>query len=515
MIVLKIAFRNLLEHKTKTAIIGFLIAFAIAFLVAGNSLMDSVKAGMRTSYSANYTGDLIVHGVSEEDFSLIPVGPATVDIPILPAFSELRAAAEASPLVAAVLPLISGSASLSIDEETVGLSFLWGVDFTDYERMFPDSLRFVEGGFPSDSGAFVILSETVRDDAEKEVGKKIRIGDKVTLGGFGAAGSRLREATVAGVFSFERGGAQLDRVSIVDAGTLRSLKGMGSVVAAAPVAGTNSVDGTGTGTEIATEAAFSEDDLFGSGDLLASEAKTETESNTATTRGPMETGASVDTGFTSAELDSILGDVSVRDKYSVVDSSAWNFLLVRTADTGSISAVKKSMETEITRAGVQAEVSDWRWGAGLVADLAFSIQIVFNAIVLIVSIVVVIIIMNTLVISVTERIPEIGTIRAIGGRTGFVRSMIVWETLSISVVFGLVGMLIGTAAIVVSGLVGLHAADNMFLQLLFGGSVLRPGLSTGALAWSIAATAVIGTLSSLYPTSVALKISPVKAMQKG
>ncbi len=507
MIVLKIAFRNLLEHKTKTAIIGFLIAFAIAFLVAGNSLMDSVKAGMRTSYSANYTGDLIVHGVSDEDFSLIPMGPATVDIPIVPAFSELRAAAEASPLVTAVMPLISGSASLSMDEETAGLSFLWGVDFADYQRMFPDSLRFVEGGFPSASGAFVLLSRTVRDDAEKEAGKKIRLGDKITLGGFGAAGTRLREVTVAGVFAFERGGEQLDRVSIVDSGTLRSLRGMGSAVATVATVETDSADGTGT------DVAFSEEELFGSGEILASEAKDET--NTVTTRGLTENGASINTGFSAAELDSILGDVSVRDKYSVVDSSTWNFLLIRTIDTGSIPAVKKTMEASIVKAGVAAEVSDWRWGAGLVADLALSIQIVFNAIVLIVSIVVVIIIMNTLVISVTERIPEIGTIRAIGGRTGFVRSMIVWETLSISVVFGLVGIMIGTAVIVVSGLVGLHSYDNMFLELLFGGPVLRPGLSAGALAWSFAATAAIGTLSSLYPTSVALKISPVKAMQKG
>jgi len=497
MIVLKIAFRNLLEHKTKTAIIGFLIAFAIAFLVAGNSLMDSVKAGMRTSYSANYTGDLIIHGIAEEDFALIPMGPATTDIPIVPAFPELRTAAEASPLVAAVLPLISGSAMLSIDEETAGISFLWGVDFTDYGRMFPDSLRFIEGGFPAEPGAFVLLSETVRDDAEKEAGIKIGLGDKLTLGGFGAAGTRLREVTVAGVFAFERGGAQLDRVSIVDAGTLRSLKGMGSAVAT--VSAGSATNGR-AGPETETDATISEDELFGSGALLATDGESDQTTTSAT--------ASVD-------LDNILGDVSVRDKYSVVDSSSWNFLLVRVTDAAAIPVVKKSMEATVAAAGVEAEVSDWRWGAGIVADLAFSIQIVFNAIVFIVSIVVVIIIMNTLVISVTERIPEIGTIRAIGGRKGFVRSMIVWETLSISVVFGLVGMLIGTATVVVSNLVGLRSADNMFLELLFGGSVLRPGLSAGALAWSFAATAAIGTLSSLYPTSVALKISPIKAMQKG
>ena len=498
MIVHKIAFRNLLEHKAKTAIIGSLIAFAIAFLVAGNSLMDSVESGMRTSYAENYTGDLIVHGLSDEAFSLISMGPIASDIPVLPAYAELRAAAEAAPSAAAVLPLLSGAASLNLDEEAAGMSFLWGVDFAEYAAMFPGSLRFLEGGFPAAEGPAIILSRTVRDEAEKEVGRRIAVGDKVTLGGFGSGGSRLREAAVAGVFEFERGGAQLERVSIVDAGTLRSLKGLSAVAAASASESSAVADGGGAAADSGiADAEISEDDLFASGDLTSSP---------ATAAGGGEAAA--------LDFDSILGDLSVRDKYSALDSTAWNFLLVRLSDPAAVPRAAASIESAIAAAGASAAVDGWRWGAGLVADLAYSIQVIFNVIVLIVSIVAVIIIMNTLVISVTERIPEIGTIRAIGGGKGFIRSMIVWETLSISIVFGLAGILIGAAAIGAANLAGVESS-NMFFDLLFGGSVLRPSLSAGAVGWSLAATAAIGTLSSLYPTAVALKISPVKAMQKG
>ena len=500
MIVLKIAFRNLVEHKTKTAIIGFLIAFAIAFLVAGNSVMDSVKSGMRESYAENYTGDLIVHGVSDEDFSLIQMGPGASDMPTVPAFPRLRAAAEAAPSAVSVLPLVSGAASISVDEEAAGMAFLWGVDFADYARMFPDSLSFVEGGFPSAAGAFVLLSETVRDEAEKETGRRLGTGDKVTLGGFGAAGARLREATVTGVFKFERGGAQLERVSIVDASTLRSLKGMTVASAAgAPASAAGAADVAVAGAEI------SEDELFGSGELTSDAASPAADTPAAGTP------AGANAGF---DFDGILGDVSVRDKYAATDSDAWNFLLVRLGDEAAFPAAKASIEAAIAEAGVKAEVSDWRWGAGLVAELAYSIQIIFNIIVLVISVVAVIIIMNTLVISVTERIPEIGTIRAIGGSKDFVRSMIVWETLSISVVFGFLGILVGAAAIGIANRAGIES-DNLFFRLLFGGSLFRPLLSAGAVAGSLAATAAIGLLSSLYPTAVALKISPVKAMQKG
>jgi putative ABC transport system permease protein len=482
MIVLKIAFRNLVEHKTKTAIIGFLVAFAIAFLVVGNSVMDGVNRGMRTSYSANFTGDLIVHGIGEQDFSLLPA-PGAGETPVIPAFDELEAAAAATPGVAATLPVVGGMGSVSIAEEMGGLTFLWGVDFNAYRTMFPDSLSFVEGGFPSEEGAFVLLSKKVQEETEKETGRPVHVGDKIILGSMGTSGSRLREATVAGVFAFVRGGDQLDQISLVDAATLRSLKGM---TAFSPPA-------EASGDEGGKIAVVSEDELFAEPSLT----------------GNADTGSS----GTSLDLENILGDVSVREKYAAADSSAWNFLLLRAADPSEIPAIRTSVETAIAESGAEARVDDWRWGAGMVADLAYSIQIVFNVIVLVVSVVAVIIIMNTLVISVTERVPEIGTIRAIGGPAGFVRSMIVWETLSISVVFGLAGIIVGSAALGIANLTGIES-DNMFFALLFGSNLLRPTVSAGAVAWSLAATALIGTLSSLYPTAVALKISPVKAMQK-
>ena len=52
------------------------------------------------------------------------------------------------------------------------------------------------------------------------------------------------------------------------------------------------------------------------------------------------------------------------------------------------------------------------------------------------------IIMNTLVISVTERLQEIGTMRAIGAQKMFVRKMILAETLILAVSSSLIGVAI-------------------------------------------------------------------------
>lgn len=93
------------------------------------------------------------------------------------------------------------------------------------------------------------------------------------------------------------------------------------------------------------------------------------------------------------------------------------------------------------------------------------------------------------------------------------RKMIVWETLVISILSGLVGVAVGALIIAAVGAVGI-GSTNMFFGILFGGATLHPVLSAQSVLWRLASTVLIGVLSSLYPTIIALKISPVRAMQK-
>lgn len=114
---------------------------------------------------------------------------------------------------------------------------------------------------------------------------------------------------------------------------------------------------------------------------------------------------------------------------------------------------------EIEGREIDAEVSDWLSFAGMGAEMAYSIKSVFNILILIIAVVAVIIIMNTLVISVTERIPEIGTMRAIGAQKSFVRRMILIETVMISGIFGLIGILLGVGVLGILYLSGIQAPE--------------------------------------------------------
>jgi len=493
MIILKIAFRNLWEHQGKTLIVGILIALGSLILVAGNSFLDSITAGMRQSFVANYTGDLIVHGVSESQFSLMPGPGMQSGLPLVDKYPQLRQHLDSLSDSVISMPLLGGMATVAVDEASVGFTMLWGVNFSEYRQMFPDNLELIAGNWPAETASQIMLSERVHREAERTAKHKIGVGDKILLAGMGDFGTKIREVTVAGIFRFKRGGDVLDRISLCDPDTLRGLKSLNL-----PVENQNNTMADGSGhlsdaqTPDLTAKPIDESALFG-GDTL---------STTTVLGSPV-----------LSDFDSVLGDTSVRQKYGKSDSNAWNYVLISLKNPDQAGAVAASLQSFIAQSGAELEVSDWRWGAGMQAELAFYLQLVFNIIVVIIVIVAVIIIMNTLVISITERIPEIGTMRAMGAKKGFVRSMIMSETLVVSLIFGLAGMLLGIGLIGLLNLTGIQASGQL-LESLFGGSSLHPVVSGSAIVNALLAVIVIGLGSCLYPIAIALKIQPVRAMQR-
>ena len=173
------------------------------------------------------------------------------------------------------------------------------------------------------------------------------------------------------------------------------------------------------------------------------------------------------------------------------------------------------LERVISEGDLNAQVLDWRAAAAPMSQLADGLKIVFNVVIIVIAVVAVIIIMNTLVISVTERTSEIGTMRAIGARKGFVRRMIGAETVTLAFVFGGAGVVLGLVLLFILGATGIPASNEFLLRILFGGEVLRPEVSPGSVAFSLIMVAAIAVVSSLYPLAVALRISPREAMGTG
>ncbi|MER5618617.1 ABC transporter permease [Streptomyces sp. NPDC002215] len=103
---------------------------------------------------------------------------------------------------------------------------------------------------------------------------------------------------------------------------------------------------------------------------------------------------------------------------------------------------------------------------------------------------------NTMVISVLERRPEIGLRRALGATSGQIRGQFVAESLLLSALGGLGGLVLGTA--------------------ITGGYASVRGWPTAVPVWAAVAgvgvTLVIGAVAGLYPAVRAGRLAPTEAL---
>lgn len=463
MIVVRLAWRNLFLHRNKTLVLGLIVAVGLYILVLGNSLMDTVTRGLERTYTAGFTGDLAVVP-TEGDPALFSVGNAD-PLGALPDYPALLQRVAEVPGVE-VSPQVQTRALVSTDEREGTGTVVLGIDPGAYRRVFPDNLVLVEGQFLTPGQTGVLLSQRTRD-LLREQGHEVEVGRPVVLSNRNpATGFKAREVPLVGVFRFASDISLVQRISLVDGATARALAGLKSV-----------------STEVTPVAELSDPEAgFDQFELVTDAVQ----------------GSAVE-----AVTQALAGGRST----SADDADAWNVLLVRTAPGSDPAQVRAALN------GLPGlRVLDWVATVGPLAELMVNLKLVFNLLVLVVGLVALLVIMNALVISVTERVPEIGTIRALGASRSFVRGLITGETLLTSVVFGLVGMGAAVVTLVIFGAVGFQA-PNEVVAVLIGGRFLRPEVSVGSLVQALILVATVGLLASLYPVSVALRISPVTAMQ--
>lgn len=482
----KIAVRNLREHNIKTLIIGTIVTIGIAVLVIGNSLMDAATRGIERAYIRNYTGHVVITGMHRGGVTLFGAQSRDMDAvtPRIPEYQAVEEYVSTHPRVVAYSPQATASVAVGMGEDAQTYAQVFGIDPVRYKDMFPDNIEILEGEFLAHGQEGILLSETAGRGLAKGLGRAVEPGDKVTLTSMVMSGGiKVREVTVRGLFRFTQSNPQLDMVSLVDIENLRALAGLTLEYTS---------EATLTQFEQSLLGELDEDELFG-GSMIEE----------------------VEPGRVARDEESllgILGDTSERDRLGAVDSGAWHFLLLRLDDDASTNRVMADLAQFFRTHGVEAMASDWLSGAGPIAQMAFAVKSVFNIIVLIIAVVAVIIIMNTLVISVTERAAEIGTMRAIGAQKSFVRNMIACETIIVTGAFGLLGIVLGAVVLGVLNLTGIQA-PNLFFEVILGGKILRPSLSISSVIMSLIMVMIIGVISSMYPVSIALRTKPAKAMQ--
>jgi putative ABC transport system permease protein len=105
--------------------------------------------------------------------------------------------------------------------------------------------------------------------------------------------------------------------------------------------------------------------------------------------------------------------------------------------------------------------------------------------------------MNIMLVSVTERTKEVGLIKAIGGKSKFVRRQFLLEAIIISLLGALFGILLGVAV------------GNLFSVVLNTGFVVP----WNWVIYGIVICTIVGLLAGLYPAFKAGRLNPIEALR--
>jgi len=368
----------------------------------------------------------------------------------------------------------------------------------------------VEGEFLDDGEEGIILSQFSFDMLQESTEFDLKLGDTVLLTMMNNnSGTKIREVEIKGIHQYDDDSMDVSMICFVDLENIRALNGM--VLNTEQDLNLNESEKSSLGT-------FSDDDLFGSSSdsLFADDNSLFASSDDnlfVSTDESLFVSSETTTDTEATDIYNILGDTSLRDELNTINTDAYSYMLIQIDEGINSKSVIEDLNKMFEDNDWNLTAYDWTKGAGMSAQLADVISIVFYVILIIIAIVVIIVIMNTLVVSISERTNEIGTMRALGAKRSYIRNMISLETILITIIFGIIGIIIGVGALAITAQVGFQATGT-FTRIILGGDIFIPQISGIGIIISIIAISVISVFASLYPVQVALRISPREAMSK-
>jgi ABC-type lipoprotein release transport system permease subunit len=531
-LILKIAWRNLFRHRGQSLVIGAILFLGALIMTIGNGVVTGMDRGLRETVVNGFTGDLVViPDVQESDNVFLEMMGRAVEP--LHGFPAVEKVLESHPMVDRFLP-VGKNMAMVLNEEGGMPTFLYllGVDFERYRKMFPRTLDIKEGRQPGQGEQGLLLPtgarkliydqtgiwfipqgaalDTARLEGDaREHREDLILKSSMVLLGFNEDNSTADiRLDVDGVFRFRSLNTIFGSFALVDIESYRQCLGyfLASERTQGKVSREDSalfaMEGSGL------EAMFAEDGLLEDRAARPSQGAGGAHSqagDTAAETGRIETAGSGESGRIAGGD----GAGAVPD----LDQGAYNLALVLLKPGTDEKAALDDLNARFKRDGLGVRVVTWKNSLGPVGSMATLIKGALFVFVSFLFLVAVIIIINTLSMAALERTPELGMMRAIGARKGFVSLMFLAETSLLSLFFGGLGILAGAAAVEIVSLFKI-ASDNDMLQLFFGGDTFRPVLAPRDFALALFQLAGVTLAAVIYPLRLARRVTPLDAVNK-
>lgn len=213
------------------------------------------------------------------------------------------------------------------------------------------------------------------------------------------------------------------------------------------------------------------------------------------------------------EIDYAAALIPLASARALLDMPGATEIVVRVGDIAQVDSVYAG-----ARAALPAdEFEILRWWE---LDPLVKQQLEFNAayafvVILVVIMVAVAQILNTLLMSLQERLREFGLMAALGTQRWQLGRMLLWESLVLVTLGAVIGYGIGALAALYFAHVGIDL--SMFsnvMRFFYMDTVLYPQLTAALSGRIVGATAIATVLVSLYPAWRAARLDPVAAMRR-
>ncbi|MCU0632886.1 MAG: ABC transporter permease [Methanolinea sp.] len=237
-------------------------------------------------------------------------------------------------------------------------------------------------------------------------------------------------------------------------------------------------------------------------------------------------GSRIGIGNQSQRVSGIMSErgyaIDINPDYAVVVTDHWFFetfgnereydqVIVKVGDISQIDQVKRDIDQRLNRRETVVDITDSRDLLKQYDQIYDQITVFLLGIGAISLIVAAVSILNVMIISVTERIHEVGILRSIGAS----RREILWMFLYEAMILGVIGSSIGGALSMLGGyFISRVAIEVMTAGTTFGenASVFGPGTLL-FIAGGILFGVIVSTLSGLYPAWQASRMTPIDALR--
>jgi ABC-type lipoprotein release transport system permease subunit len=508
-LTLKIAWRNLWRHRSHSLVVGTILCLGAMLMTVGNGVVSGMDRGLQRTVVRGFTGDLVlVPDVHEGDNVFLEIMGKTLE-PI-DNFTAVRPVLERTAFVESFLPVGKNMAMILNDEG--GMPFflyILGVDFERYNRTFPSNRVLIEGREPEAGKPGLLLPAFARheihdmnnvwfipvntrlDTSGLDLQDRKRAGDLNVKSGMVLMGFNGDNSTtdilldVNGIFRYRALNTIFGHFALMDIESYRQVLGYfrASEKIAEPLSSRDST------LFIADD---NLDDLFSGDSLMA--------------------GDRLAAPGVSPNVDWKPGAGAIRGAGDP-DEGTYNLVLLLLKPGTDPERAAETLNERLRRDSLGVRAVSWKAALGPVGSMATLIKGALFAFVTLLFLVAIIIIVNTLSMAALERTPEIGMMRAIGARRGFIGTMFLAETAALSAAFGGLGM--GLGVLIVEILAQLRlSSENDMLQLLFGGDTFRPVLTPWDLGLTLIQLAFVTVAAVLYPLLVARGVTPLHAAYK-